>query len=184
MINYEKRNLEIMKMKKEGENLKQLSGRFGLSVERIRQVVLCYEFRKEVQEKSEEIRERFRSADDIDRKWPTDNIIVGLLFPEKVTWRLKRYFKSAHIQEISLKDLMDFLILVKKRRSTDLFEVVPAFKQKHFGRKTVYAMISHLSEQDLGNSFNTEWDKRLESLGRYFERTGHDFPLVLLKYLH
>jgi len=79
---------------------------------------------------------------------------------------------------------MDFLILDKKRRPTDLFEVVPAFKENHFGRKTVYAMIKHLSEQDLGDSFNIEWEKRLESLEKYFKRTGQNVPSELRKYLY
>ena len=184
MIDYEKRNLEILRMRKEGKNLRQLSSRFGISVERIGQIVLCYELGKEIQEKSEKIRERFRSVDDIEKKWPNDIIIVGLLFPKMVTWRLKKYFKSDDIQELSLKDLMDFLILDKKRGPTDLFEVVPAFKENQFGRKTVYAMIKHLSEQDLGDSFNSEWEKRLESLGKYFKRTGQTVPSELRKYLY
>ena len=158
MIDYEKRNLEVLRMRKEGKSLRQLSNRFGISVERIEQIILCYELGKEIEEKSEKIRERFRSVDDIGKKWPEDIIIVGLLFPKMVTWRLKKYFERHDIQEISLKDLMDFLILEKKRRPTDLFEVVPAFKENQFGRKTVYVMIKHLSEQDLGDSFNSEWE--------------------------
>jgi len=37
MIDYEKRNLEVLRMRKEGKNLRQLSSRFGISVERIGQ---------------------------------------------------------------------------------------------------------------------------------------------------
>jgi len=184
MIDYEERNLEILKMRKEGKSFRELSRLFGISFERIRQIVFRSELGKEIQEKSEKIRECFRSSDDIEKRWPKDIMLVGLLFPKTVTWRLRRYFEGHDIQEISLKDLMDFLIRDKKRRSTNLFEVVPALRRNHFGRKTVHTMIKHLSEQDLGDSFNIEWDKRLESLRRYFKRIDQDVPSELRKYLY
>ena len=184
MIDYEKRNLEIVKVREEGKTLRQVSSKFGLSFERIRQIIFCYELGKEIEERSAKIKKRFRSVDDIERKWPKEMVVEGLLFPKMVIWRLKRYFERHDIDEISLKGLMDFLIQDKMRRSTDLFEVVPAFKENHFGRKTVYAMIKHLSVQDLGDSFNSEWEKRLESLSRYFRRAGQNVPLDLHKYLY
>lgn len=184
MVDYEKRNLEILRMRKKGKSLRQLSSSFGVSFERVRQIILCSELRKEIEERAKKTKQRFRSLDDIEKKWPKDIIIVGLLFPKTVTWRLTKYFEGHNIQEVSLKDLMDLLIQDKKRRSTNLFEVVPALKENHFGRKTVYAMIKHLSEQDLGDSFNIEWDKRLESLQRYFKRTDQDVPSELRKYLY
>jgi len=51
MANYEKRNLEILRMRKERKSLRQLSSRFRLSVERIRQIILCFEFGKETEER-------------------------------------------------------------------------------------------------------------------------------------
>jgi hypothetical protein len=184
MVDYEKRNLEILRMRKEGKSLRQLSSSFGVSFERVRQIILCSELGKEIEERAEKTKQCFRSLDDIEKKWPKDIIIVGLLFPKAVTWRLKKYFEGHDIQEVSLKDIMDLLIQDKKRRPTDLFEVVPAFKENQFGKITVYAMIKHLSEQDLGDSFNTEWDKRLESLRRYFKRIGQNVPSELRKYLY
>ena len=47
MVDYEKRNPEILKMRKEGKSLRQLSSSFGLSVERVRQIILCAELGKE-----------------------------------------------------------------------------------------------------------------------------------------
>ena len=184
MVDYEKRNLEILRMRKEGQSLRQLSSSFGLSFERIRQIILRYEFVRKTEERAEKIKKRFRSSDDIEKKWPTVTVIAGLLFPKTVTWRLKRYFERHNMQQISLKDLMDFLILDKKRRPTDLFEIVLVSKESQFGRKTAYAMIKHLSEQDLGDSFNTEWEKRLESLGRFFKRICQNVPSELRKYLY
>lgn len=183
MGDYQERNSKILKMRGEGKSLREISRRFGLSVKRIRQIVLRFEVGKESQEKSENIRERFRSSDDIEKKWPKDMIIDGILFPKMVTWRLQRYFESHEIQEISLRDLMDFLIPELKRWPAYLREVVPAFKENQFGRKTVYTMVHHLSEQDLGDTFNTEWAKRLESLMRYLIRTGQNVPLLLRNYL-
>ncbi len=70
MVDYEKRNLEILRMRKEGKSLRQLSSSFGLSFERIRQIILCSELGKEIEERAEKTKQRFRSLDDIEKNGP------------------------------------------------------------------------------------------------------------------
>ena len=65
---------------------------------------------------------------------------------------------------------MDFFITDYEKIPYDLYEACPAYKQKHFGRKTFSAIVKHLSEQDLGNTFRCEWNKRLKKLIRFMEK--------------
>ncbi len=71
---------------------------------------------------------------------------------------------------------MDFLITDYEKIPHDLYEACPAYKQKKIGRKTYSAIVNHLSEQDLGNTFRCEWNRRLKKLIRFMEKRWRYIP--------
>ena len=84
---------------------------------------------------------------------------------------------------MSLKDLMNFLIADFENIPDDPWDAMPAYRQKHFGVKTFASLVKHLTEQDLGDSFNVEWSNRFRKLMRYLKITGRHVPLLLRRYL-
>ena len=62
---------------------------------------------------------------------------------------------------------MNLLIAEKELYKTDLWMNVPALKEKWVGRKTYSSLVEHLSQYDLGHTFNAEWAKRIKKLMQY-----------------
>lgn len=146
-----------------------IASEFGLSRSRIQQIVNRHRRDAERQERSSELLNKLRMADNIDEKWPTETLIQYLRFPIRAEQRLTEYFCGSEIGEISLRDIMNFLITDYERIPYDLHEACPAFKQKQIGHKTYAAAVNHLSEQVLGNTFYCEWNKRLKKLFRFMQ---------------
>ena len=183
MINYEKRNSEIVQMRKRGISYREIAKSFGLSYERIRRITLHFELEKRRKERSEKLRKTFRSSDDIDKRWSKEEILDCLLFQGRAYLCMKRYFDSHDITKARLRDVMDFLVSDYEELPANQGEAMPAYKQKGVGAKTYASLVHHLSGQDLGDSFNTEWQKRLEKLMRYLTKYGQHVPLLLRRYL-
>jgi len=172
----EKRNAEIVQKSDSGASYKAIASEFGLSQSRIQQIVSRYRIDVERQERSKRLLSKLRMFDDIDRNWPTETLIRDLRFPLRVEQRLTEYFGCTNSYEISLRDIMDFLITDYEKIPHDLYEACPAYKQKQIGRKTYGAIVHHLSEQDLGHTFNCGWNRRLKKLMCFMEKRWGYIP--------
>jgi hypothetical protein len=167
MSNLKKRNSEIIQTRNKGATYQEIADLFGLSRERARQIIVRSELEKKQRLQSEKILAIIKITDDIKKKWPTNFLIDGFQFPKKTTWALNKYFERHNIIQLSLLDLMNFLIAEKELHETDLWMNVPALKEKWVGRKTYASLVEYLSKYDLGHNFNTEWEKRIKRLKRY-----------------
>ncbi len=178
----EKRNAEIVQKWDSGASYRAIALEFDLSRSRIQQIVSHSRKAEERQEQSARLLSKLRMFDDIDRSWPIEALIQGLRFPIRAEQRLTEYFGSSKSYEISLRDIMDFLITDYEKIPHDLYEACPAYKQKKIGRKTYSAIVHHLSEQNLGNAFSREWNKRLKKLMRFMEKAWGYIPDSFRKY--
>jgi len=106
----------------------------------------------------------------LDKKWPVGFLLESLVFPWLSARALKKYFNNDNITEISLNELIDFIIPKHKMPKTSYWIVAPAYKQKGIGVKTYKELVKHLSQQYLGQEFNTEWQKRVKKLQRHIEQ--------------
>ena len=175
-VKLEKRNVEIVLKWDSGASYKAIASEFGLSRSRIQQIVSRSRKEEEKQEQSTRLISKLRRFDDIDRNWPIETLIQGLRFPIRAEQRLTEYFRCSNSYEISLRDIMNFLITDYEKIPHDLYEACPAYRQKQIGRKTYNAIVNHLSEQDLGNTFSCEWNKRLKKLMRFMEQAWGYIP--------
>lgn len=156
------RNAAIIQERKSGKTYNDIASNFELSPSSIQQIVKRYHMEEERGERSSNLVADIRKLDDIDKKWPTEALLHGLQFSWLVKRCLTRHFESSKLSKISLRDLMDFLIIDYEEIPYDLREAFPVFKQKNVGWKTVWALFKFFSEQNLGPSFSTEWNKRLK----------------------
>ncbi len=172
----EKRNAEIVQKRDCGVSCRAIASEFGLSQSRIQQIVSRSIKEEKRQEQSTRLLSKLRMFDDIDRNWHTETLIQGLRFPIRAEQSLTEYFGCSNSYEISLRDIMDFLISDYEKIPHDLYEGCPAYKQKQIGRKTYSAIVNHLSEQDLGHTFGCEWNKRLKKLMRFMKKIWGYIP--------
>ena len=167
MPNLKKRNSEMIQTRNKGATYQEIADLFGLSRERVRQIITRSELEEEQRLQSEKILAIIKITDDIKKKWPTNFLIDGFQFPKKTAWALNKYFDRHNIIQFSLLDLMNFLIPENDLGDADFWMNVPALKEKWVGRKTYASLVEHLSQYDLGHTFNTEWAKRIKKLKRY-----------------
>lgn len=172
----EKRNAEIVQKSNSGVSYRVIASEFGLTQSRIQQIVSRYKNELERQKRLSKLLSKLRMFDNIDNKWPAEFLIQDLRFPIRAEQRLTEYFCGSDAEEISLRDIMDFLITDYKKIPHGLYEACPAYKQKHVGLKTYAAAVNHLSAQDLGNAFNCEWNIRLKKLMDFMERRWGYIP--------
>ena len=164
MGHLEKRNAEIIKARKEGATYTAIAATFNLSRSRIQQITSRAERAEEKRLRSERLKVAIRESNDLDRKWPTDFLLGSLSFPWLPNRALKRYYNDNNLSEISLKDLMGFIMPELGMPGANRWITPPALKQKGIGFKTHKLLVAHLSKQDLGNLFNAEWEKRTKKL--------------------
>jgi DNA-binding CsgD family transcriptional regulator len=155
------RNAEIIQERNNGKTYRDIASKFGLSPVRIEQIVNRYHEENDLEKISSNLVADIRKSDDIDKKWPADTLLHGLHYPWLAKKCLTKYFESSKLTEISLRDLMDFLICDYEVIPSDIREVSPVFIQVNAGWKTFWALLSFFSEQNFGPSFTAEWDKRL-----------------------
>lgn len=183
MIDYQERDAQILQRKKGGSSYAGVAREFGISLERVRQIVRRRELEDERLHRSEKYRETLRLSNDIHKKWPKDFLSDSLLLEGGARWSMQRFFENRDLAEASLKDLMDFLIADTIASPHDMYEAMPAYRQKNIGSKTYCALVNHFSGLDLGPAFNGEWDRRLKNLMRHLVATGQYIPIQLRRYL-
>jgi hypothetical protein len=182
MANLKKRNSEIIQTRNKGATYQEIADLFGLSRERVRQVIVRSELEKRQSLQSEKILSTIKIADDINKKWPTNFLIDGFQFPKKTTWALSKYFERHNITQFSLSDFMNLLVAENELHDTDLWMNAPALKEKWVGRKTYASLVENLSQNDLGHTFNTEWAKRIKKLMQYSGKNDLYIFALLQKY--
>ena len=109
MSSLNKRNSEIIQTRNEGTTYQEISDLFGLSRERVRQIIVRSELEKKQKLQSEKI-----------------------------------------------------LAIIK---TTEI-------KKKWVGGKTCASLVEHLSQYDLGHTFNAEWEKRIKKLMQHSIKHG------------
>jgi hypothetical protein len=175
-----KRDSEVVRMRKEGISRKQICEHFGISRSRVRQIISASRLEEQQRERSRQMLQTLRSTNTIDKKWPKEIIMECFRLPKVFAWRLERHFQKENILELSLRDLMDFLISRHIEAGQNIFQVMPALTQFNVGWKTYAFLVRCLSQQDLGETFNTAWAMRIANVVRYLQRTHAYVPSVLV----
>jgi len=174
--NLQVRNAKIVQKRNTGVSYKVIASDFGLSRSRIQQIVCRSKMEKMRQEQSRKLLSEIRIADDIEKRWSAETLIDGLQLPWKAKKCLANHFCLSKGCEISLRGIMDFLIIDYEEIPNDLYVVCPAYRQKHVGRKTYVALVKYLSEQDFGHAFGIEWKMRLKKLMCFMKKRWGYIP--------
>lgn len=175
-----KRNLEVIRMINEGMSRKRICERFGISRTRVGQIIAAFQLEARQREQSRQALEKLRSTNSIDKTWPKEIIMDCLRLPKVFAWRLERHFQKENVRQLSLRDLMDFLIPAHIGAGQNVLEIIPAIRKCHVGSKTYSSLVRCLSQQDLGEAFNAEWALRIANVFRYQKGTHAYVPSVLM----
>jgi len=115
--------------------------------------------------------ETIRNANDIDIRWPREDLLEAVGFEKRVRGRVEEYLENENIRELSLRDLMDlFLPRYTSPPHDDEFRFwrgVPILRQPQFGPYLHDSALLTLTETDLGQAYSVEWALRICRLKLY-----------------
>ncbi len=171
MRNLKERNLRIVGMAETGMTQTVIAKRFRVSHSLIGIILKKHEVEQVTKAKRREIRKRMLEADDLERLWPTEQLLCAI-GPMLMTWNaLDRYFKKIGRTEISLREMMDMIVPEEDPRfGPDLIRAVD-----FVGKYGFWSVVHQLNSMDLGAKCNTEWRRRLDLLCKRWKITG-EFP--------
>ena len=153
------RNRLIVERHRNGSKRKAIAEEFGISPERIRQIVLRATRRDRQVAESHELLKAIREADDPNRPWNRTALFNAIDYPHRVRRLLDKHcYPDA--AGISLKQLMDWCLPEVSSASGDLWHCVPAYRITGFGNYNVGDLIHCIDRLDFGAAFGSEWAKR------------------------
>ena len=169
---------DILQMRSEGKTYSEIGHHFRISRSRVGHIIQHERQRAKLAQRSAAIHARMRAVNDLDRKWPVEDLFCVLDLPPRADTVLRSHFEKQGVTECSLRDLMDLLIPFVEG-SGDYYDHLPAYRIKYLGQIFYGQMIKGLSAVDGGDEFATEWEDRKEGLRKYLTSLRGGFPYLL-----
>ena len=108
-----------------------------------------------------------REANDIDAKWPSENLVDSIGFRTKAGNRIKDYLNDHGMVKLSLRELIDLFLPPASNIHKSEYELwvnIPILKQPQFGPYLYDSALLTMTEVELGAAFRAEWMLRIYSL--------------------
>ena len=106
------------------------------------------------------MRDALKQANDLDKRWPVNDLLDTLDLITMTRMRLDVHFAKEGIQELSLRDLMNLAyseIVADGKVTLDY----PLLRIRGVGKKGFWSVANQLTRLDLGGQCNLEWNFRL-----------------------
>jgi len=108
-----------------------------------------------------------RETNDIDERWPSENLVDSIGFRTKAGNRIKDYLNDHGIVKLSLRELIDLFLPPASNNHKSEYEFwvnIPILKQPQFGPYLYDSALLTMTEVELGVAFRAEWMLRIYSL--------------------
>lgn len=163
MIPIIQRNQLIIEMCRNGASTAEVSRVFKVSPGRVWQIVTRSERDQVVALRCSAFLQRVRQADDLDRSWPMLEFMEALRLPTATYNYLKRHWDGRGSTSITLREVMD-LISLPTGDPSQSFGTTPLFRVCGIGKYGYRFVVDGLSNFDLGEKCQREWEQRLKLL--------------------
>jgi hypothetical protein len=107
------------------------------------------------------------TTNDINVKWPSENLVELIGFRTKAGNRIKDYLNDHGIVKLSLREFIDLFLPPASNIFKSKYEfwvAIPILKQPQFGPYLYDSALLSLTEAELGAAFRAEWMQRIYSL--------------------
>ena len=107
------------------------------------------------------------ATNDIDVKWPSENLVESIGFRTKAGNRIKDYLNDRGVVKLSLRKFIDLFLPPASNIYKSEYEFwvnIPILKQSQFGPYLYDSALLTLTEAELGVAFKAEWMQRIYSL--------------------
>ena len=164
-VDFPERNLQILRMSQTGMTRREIADRFGLTRNRVVQIVHRLTAEQELKSKLTRLGERIWSTDNLDAEWPVIDVLDALRLMTATRKALLGHLDPDQGGTISLRRLMDVATAeVTGQFSEDLYPKL--WTVRYIGGKGYRSIIDGISNLPLGENCRREWARRLTSLKR------------------
>jgi hypothetical protein len=158
-IPIEERNRQILGLRKEGVSMKEVARKLGLSPSRIYLVEKQDAADRSFAERRAKLQEEIRTADDLDKMWPSEDLIDALGLIVVMKKRMLDHFVQTGKNQMSLRELMD-MCLDSPIEGRDWMS--PALLRVWgVGKKGFWSVVNGLTHVHWGDRCNQQWQTRL-----------------------
>ena len=169
-----KRNAEIYLLAKK-ESHESIGEKFNLPRKRVSQICIDEHKRLTKAEKAEQLRSDFHKHNDINLKYPLEDLLLLLSYKPATRARLVYYFRTLGVESLSVKEFAD-AILLPVLNPERLSDVCPIIYQWGVGITRVVEIIDGILCLVPNGEFKDDFSSRLPVLCEYLEEHKATFP--------
>jgi hypothetical protein len=159
MISIAERNQQVLQMRKQGHSQTEVARTFKLSSSRIHRIEKQDAATRAAEERRAKVLKQLQEADEMDELWPVGDLLDALGLIVVTRKRLMDHFAEKKQDLISLRELMD-MCLDAPVEGLD-FMMSPLLRVYGVGKKGYRNVVNGLTDLNLGDRCNQEWQKRL-----------------------
>ena len=159
---WRQRNREIVQLRQAGKSTEEVARQFGMTRERVRQILRRDAREREVGQRAERLAEEFRTADEPDRSWPVEDLLDALALPTPTRRALELHWSGGLVptQRLSLRELMNLVVAPTSEGLGYL--VIPALRVHGVGACGFRALLNGIQRLNLRGVCREEWLKRFD----------------------
>jgi len=165
MTTTRQRNRQIVEMRAQGVTRQEIARQFRITTGRVAMIEQQAATEGAQAERRAQLQAEIRLANDLDKAWPVVNLVDALHLLTVARVRLLAHFEQQHKTEMSLRELME-LVISEHGDAAEVSARTPLLRIRGVGKYGFYSVAAELSETDLGQRCNAEWQRRLAVLRR------------------
>lgn len=169
---FQPRNQEIVRLCHAGASTEAIARQLGITQSRVRQILGRDARDRDAAQRADRRAEEFRTADDLDKTWPVEDLLDALALPTPTRRALEIHWagRDVPVNRVSLRELMN-LVVAPTTEGRD-YLIVPALKVRGLGGCGFRALIDGIQRLNLSGVCREEWLKRFDLKARSWRVQG------------
>ena len=172
MMDTRERNAEIVRLHAEGRSISDLAAIYRISNSNVGMILCAARAAAGREAQGEAVRQAMRSADDLDRQWPLDDVLAAFGLRTRTATAVTGYFTGKGREAASLMELLDFV--APELRPGRAHEWPPVLMERGVGKKTFRAILDALRQSRIGGRFEAERRRRWDAWDPWFPGAFRD----------
>lgn len=166
------RDRRILLMRQQRSTYREIARSCGVSVERIRQILMKYKDTEKRKDDFQYISGELRKTNDIKRRWSSSYLLNALGFSARASNGMISYFHSRAVNRLSVEEILDFILPKEYSYELTPEKNIPVLRVRNIGIILFASLVNRLCDLELGKTFSLEVQQRKMNLMKYLRHHG------------